>query len=357
VRDTTSASGSDAPRRRWERLAELIDLADRRGLSALSVDELDEFAHLYRRTVADLGAARSRGSDPRIVSYLNALVGRAAGLAYGGRARNRLRPRRFFLVTIPRTFRRTWTACAVACAVFAIPAFVAWLAAAANPAWADALFAPGLADTVEGFLARDVPPGQYFADSQSLIGADNLSGAILVNNLKVALMAFALGITAGLGTVYFMLRNGLMLGGFIGVFAHHGRAIDALGIVAPHGFLELSAIFICGGAGLLLGWAVIDPGDRTRAEALSQAGREALSLVAAALVMLGMAAVVEGFVSPQATGLLAGNAERIIFGAVIWLVAVAWLVAGDRLVARPAPIGEDSATLRASPSVSPKGSG
>ncbi|MGC9317704.1 MAG: stage II sporulation protein M [Armatimonadota bacterium] len=331
------------PRRRWARLAELIAEADLRGLRVLDAAELDEFARLYRQAVADLASARSRGRDERTVSYLNDLVGRAAGLIYGGRARRRIHPLRFFLGDIPRTFRGTWRFTAAAFLASVLPALVVYLASVVNPAWADALFMEGMTELVQDFLSRDVPPGQYFGDSQSLIGADNLSGHILVNNIKVSLGAFALGITAGLGTLYLMIFNGLMLGAFMGVFAHHGRLMDGIGIIAPHGFLELSAIFMCGGAGFLMGWALIDPGDRLRLEALGEAARTAVVLLGGALAMIGVAAVIEGFVSPQTTGMLAANESRIMVGLVVWLVACAWLLAGDRLVARHADSPDEDA--------------
>lgn len=328
-------------RERWARLADLIATADRRGLRSLEPDELEEFARLYRRAVSDLAAARARDRDERVANYLNRLVGRAAGLIYGGRPRRRLDPREFFLVTIPRTFRANWSYTAVAFAVFALPALLTYLLASANPAWGDALFSPGLSSLVEAFIEREVPPGQYFADIQSVIGADNLSAWIAVNNIRVALAAFALGITLGLGTLYILINTGFMVGAFIGVGAYHERLADMIGIIAPHGFLELTAIFICGGAGLMMGWAVIAPGDRLRSAALSDAARKAVVLLAGAVVMLAVAAAIEGFISPQARGLMQTNGPRLLFGFTTWIVAAAWLLLGDRLAGRTA--AEDAA--------------
>jgi len=339
----TADSAADEARARWQRLTELIAIADRRGLKVLAPQQLDEFARLYRRAVADLASERSRSRDPRLAEYLNNLVGRAAGLIYGGRIRRRINLWEFFSVTMPRTFRRTWPYTAVAFAVFAAPAAVTYVAAASNPAWADALFRPWLSSIVEEFLSRDVPPGQYFADSQSLMGADNLSGAIAVNNIKVALTAFALGITLGLGTLYILMSTGLMVGGFVGVGAHHGRVADLVGIIAPHGFLELWAIFVCGGGGLMLGWALIAPGDRTRLQALTDAAREAVVLVAGAVAMLAVAAVVEGVLSPQTGGLLRTNSMRTAFGLMLWLASCVWLLWGGRGARRSGPwTGESS---------------
>lgn len=349
--DNRANQTADDDRARWARLAELIARADRRGLKALDPPELDEFARLYRRAVADLAAARAHERDDRVVSYLNGLVGRAAGLIYGGRTRRRLNPRQFFLATIPRTFRATWQYTAVAFAVFALPALVTYLLAATNPAWGDALFSPGLSALVEGFIEREVPPGQYFADIQSVIGADNLSGYIAVNNIRVALTAFALGITLGLGTLYILASTGFMVGAFVGVGAYHGRLADMIGIIAPHGFLELSAIFICGGGGLMMGWALIAPGDRPRGAALSEAARRAVVLLAGAVVMLAIAAAIEGYISPQARGLLQTNGPRLLFGFATWLLATVWLLLGDRRAGTaetersPLPASEQSAAL------------
>ncbi len=334
--DRTDES-ADETRRRWSRLADLVGRADRRGLGALEPEELDQFARLYRRATADLAAERARGRDRRVISYLNGLVGRAAGLIYGGRTRRRIDLKRLFRVTIPRTFRDTWRYTAIAFAVCALPALITYVLSATEPAWGDALFSPGLSGLVESFVEREVPPGQYFADMQSRIGADNMSGWIAVNNIKVALTAFALGVTLGLGTLYILANTGLMLGAFIGVGAYHGRLMDMIGIVAPHGFLELSAIFICGGAGLMMGWALIAPGDRPRTAALSEAAKRAVILLAGGVAMLAVAAVIEGFLSPQATGLLQTNGPRILFGFTTWLAACAWLLMGGSSPARPSP--------------------
>ncbi len=325
---------------RWERLIELLDAAARDGLRSFSAQQLDELTRLYRRATSDLAQARTRGYDPRLVAYLNDLVGRAAGLIYGGRRRRKLDLPAFFFERVPQTFRRTLSYTLIAFALCAVPSVVAYQAAATDPAWADALFSPGLREVVETFLETEEPSGKYFEDAQCLLGADQLSGYIVTNNIKVALFAFAWGIVFGLGTLYILMTTGLMIGGFIGVGAYHDRAADLIAIVAPHGVLELSAIFICGGAGLMLGWALVSPGDRLRVEALSAAAREAIVLVLACLPIFGVAAAIEGFLSPQASGLLRANEPRIIFGAMTGLVLCLYLFLGDALRRRKQSAGE-----------------
>ena len=331
--DGHSSRAQDA-QQRWARLVELIEACDRASLKRLSPEELDEFARLYRRATADLAAARARGGDERLVRYLNDLVGRAHGLLYGGRVRRRLNPRQYFLAAIPQTFRATWRFTAVSAAVFLLPALATYLLASRNPAWGDALFIPSLSEMVEEFLSREVPVGQWYADSQSVIGADNLSGRIFVNNATIALGAFALGITWCLGTLYLLFSNGLMLGAFFGVFAHNDRLMDILGMVAPHGVLEIFAIIVAGGAGLTIGWAAIAPGDLPRGRAIMTAANSAVRVLVGVVAMLGVAAAIEGFLSPQTTGLLQANEPRVLLGVTAWLVALAWLLTGGRLAQR-----------------------
>jgi len=329
----------DSNRPRWERLTALVRTASREGLQSFSASQLDELARLHRQASADLAQARTRGYDPRLVAYLNDLVGRSAGVVYGGRRRRRVELGRFFLQRVPQTFRRTLAYTAVAFGVFLAATVVAYQASAANPAWADALFSPCVSHAVEEFLEKEQPSGTYFQDAQSLMGAENLSGVIASNNIQVALRAFALGISCGLGTFYILMVTGLMVGAFIGLGAHHHRLMDLVAIIAPHGVLELSAIFLCGGAGLMLGWSLVSRGDRLRRDSLSAAAREAVTLVLGCVPLFVVAAAIEGFLSPQSSGLFRDNESRILFGALTGLLLCLYLFFGDRLW-RKGPEGE-----------------
>ena len=315
---------------RWERLASLVQEADSRSLRSLSSEQLDELARLYRRTASDLARARSRDYDPALLSHLNDLVGRAAGLIYGGRRKRRLRAGVFFFSTVPRTFRATLVYSVTATALFLLAALVAASLTSREPAWADELSSPQIRKVVESFIDSDAPSGQYFSDTQALMGADQLSSMIVINNIKVALFAFALGLSFAAGTVWVLISNGMMLGAFVGVGAYHDRLVDLIAIVAPHGVLELSAIFICAGAGLMIGWALISPGDRLRADALSRAAREAVVLVVGCIPIFAVAALIEGVFSPQTAGLMRENPERILLGLATGLGLAVYLLYGGR---------------------------
>src|SRR5205809_310921 len=124
-----------------------------------------------------------------------------------------------------------------------------------------------------------------------------VASRIITNNVQVAFFAFAFGITAGIGTLLLLTLNGLFFGAVLGLFANYGLAGWLLTFVAGHGVLELTAIFIAGGAGLLVARGLIAPGDLTRRDALVLAGRRAARLVAAAVLLLCLAGTIEGLLS------------------------------------------------------------
>ncbi|HEY9714801.1 MAG TPA: stage II sporulation protein M, partial [Chroococcales cyanobacterium] len=125
------------------------------------------------------------------------------------------------------------------------------------------------------------------------------SSLIATNNIKVSILAFVLGITFGVGTGYILLNNGLLLGTIFGVCRQYGMDQRLLAFVAPHGVLELSAIFISGGAGLLIGKALLFPGQYKRLDALKLATRDAGGLFGGCVPLLLIAGMIEGFISPR----------------------------------------------------------
>ena len=316
----------------WERLSDLLDRADRAGLTALSPVELEALGSLYRQAATHLARARTDGRDPDLVEFLNGLVGRAHGRLYGGRTKARFRLGHFFGAELPRTFRRHIGYIALSVGISLITAAVAYVAVCSDDRWARAMLPQGAA-VIKDFAQSKKPAGEYFADAATSIGGGGFSSFLMINNIQVALKAFAFGITAGIGTLFVLVMNGLMLGAFLGIGAVAGRLTDLVAVVTPHGVVELSAIFIAGGAGLMLGHAIIDPGDRLRRDAIVYASREAVKLAVGTVPMFVCAGLIEGLISPQYEGLFASNTARIAFG---WLMGGIWflyLFAGDHIIA------------------------
>jgi uncharacterized membrane protein SpoIIM required for sporulation len=133
---------------------------------------------------------------------------------------------------------------------------------------------------------------------EGLLSSPATSSFIMTNNIRVTIMAVALGITAGIGTAVVLISNGLMVGGLAGVATNVHANLLFWAVILPHGILELTAISIAGGAGLLLGRALYAPGDLPRRDALRLAGGEAAQLLVGVAVLLVFAGLIEGFITP-----------------------------------------------------------
>lgn len=276
----------------WERLTVILDTAQRGGLAALSAEQLSELGQLYRSATSDLAVARRDFAGHRVADYLNALVARAHAAVYQGRAARRRGLVDFFARSFPRTFRATWGYTLAAFLMFLLPALASFAVAYRDPAAGAALF-PGIEDRLQDI--RDKREWWKELNDSNAAGAS----MIMTNNIRVTFLAFAGGILLGLFTLYLLAQNGLMLGVVAGAAQSLGFAVNLWGFVAAHGTLELSAIFIAGGAGMQLGWALVRPGLLTRRTALVLAARRAALLLLGCVPILVIAGTIEGFLSPS----------------------------------------------------------
>lgn len=287
----------------------------RGGVTGLSHQELQELALLYRQAAADLAAARESAASAQLAAYLNQLLGRAHNLVYAARPARRQGVIGFYTRTFPRIFRQTWRYTFAAIAIFAAGALAALAIAAAHPGFQRFILGGAMIDTIE---RREMW-------THSILSVKPLaSSAILTNNLSVAFSAFAMGAFAGLGTLYIMLLNGAMIG-VIGSACHQaGMSVALWSFVAPHGALELPAIFIAGGAGLRLGHGVVAPGTLPRREAFAESGAIAIRLLLGVIPLLVVAGVIEGFVSPTAIA----PAVKFVVGASLLALLALYLASG-----------------------------
>jgi uncharacterized membrane protein SpoIIM required for sporulation len=278
----------------WERLEALITRAGRRGLRNLSSAELFEFGRLYRWATSDLAYAQGHGYDPHLVHYLNRLTARGHAHVYGATVESgTARVTRFFTHTFPQEFRRSWPYIGVCIALTVLWAMVAYAIVQHNPADAYALLPDWL---VPAHITKSLHNSNFDFGPQASAA---MSSAIITNNIRVAILTFAAGIvTLGIGTIYLIVFNALMLGALGALYAQAGFGTDFWATVAPHGFIELTAIQIAGGAGLLIAAGVLLPGRLSRRDAIAQNGRRAGILIAGVAAMLCVAGMIEGFFSP-----------------------------------------------------------
>jgi len=273
----------------WSRLEELLELARRKGLRRLDRDELRELGLLYRQTATDLSAVRSDASSRQQALRLNQLLGRAHNTIYSGAKSSLSSLARFYWRDYPRAFRAQFNYTALATAITLLTAAIGMAMSLAHPEFMRSF----LGDEMMAYIQR------HEMWTKSIVGLSPQSTSeIATNNLSVSFMAYAGGMTAGLETLYLIYVNGMMLG-VVGVACwSYGMSLPLWSFVAPHGALELPAIFIACGAGLRLAVGMLFPGTRPWRESLAQGGGEATRLMLGVLPLLLIAGCFEGFFSP-----------------------------------------------------------
>ncbi len=276
----------------WQRLEGLLTLLDRTRLSRLHREEVRELGRIYRRTASDLAIARAESRDPRLVNYLNSLVIRAHGRIYRAEAvEGGQRIGKFFAHEFPRAFRRTWRATALAFVVFMLFGLIGFFGA-----WFDKEFSEIVG--VDPYF-REFVIGARQRWWENLNVANQVgAGAIMTNNIYVTFLAFAWGALLGVGTLYVMAFNGANIGAVLALTYRAGFGNELVTFMVGHGVIELSCIFIAGGAGMLIGSAILLPGDLSRFDALRLRGREAIQLIIGCVPLLVLAGIIEGFISP-----------------------------------------------------------
>jgi uncharacterized membrane protein SpoIIM required for sporulation len=304
----------------WERLDRLVVVG--RDPRRLSGPELDELVALHLRTVSHLSTVRTHLADAALAAHLSALVARSTAIVHGSRPRTWATVVRGVRETFPAAVWHTRRATGVAAAVFLVTAGLVGLWLALTPAAVQAAL-PEAAR--EAFLEED------FAAYYSSEPAGTFAARVFTNNAAVGALAFGTGIAFGVPTLLVLALNGINVGIAGGLFHAAGDPGTFWGLILPHGLLELTAVFVAGGAGLHLGWAAIAPGDRTRREAIASEGRRSVVIVLGLVLVFAVAGVVEAFVTPAPWPTWA----RVGTGAAVWLaVSTAVLVAGRNAAAR-----------------------
>ena len=296
---------------RWTELDGLIARAKNKPerLGATGVLRLGE---LYRAAVGDLAHARRELRGESVVARLESLVARARGLVYDSEAR-RESIREFFSTGYWRRLRARPVTLAVAAALLFVPAILAFVWAARDPAAA-------LGVVPEAF--RGIGDGSRTAKSAGLTAGDSSAFAseIMTNNIRVTVMAFAGGITFGTGTIAVLIFNGVLLGAVGGLSFHAERGYAFVTLVVAHGVLELSCIVVAGAAGLRMASALVAPGRSTRAVALARGAREAVELVLGTAPWLVVAGLIEGFITPAGFGLAVNATIGVLVGGTFWFL-------------------------------------
>ena len=318
----------------WTAFAAMLADAQRRGLGVHGEEGVRTFVAAYRDLASDLARLRTaaQGRDTPEQFYLSRLLAGAHNLLYRGRSVTLLDVVRVVSVEAPREVRRSWRPIVLAAALLFGPALIAWSAVVQQPSVAATFIPAGMLDRAEEGVRRAREGTGYIPDPQIFRPA--MASGIVANNVQVTFGVFALGMTAGIGTLLLLVLNGVSLGGVMGLYQSKGILRLILAFVAPHGVLELTAVCVAGGAGFLLAAALLLPGRRTRRRALVENGARAIRLVAAATVLLLVAGTLEGFVSPIPSWPL--GAKLAVSGVTLVLL-VLYFSGGRRVPDEPSP--------------------
>jgi uncharacterized membrane protein SpoIIM required for sporulation len=301
----------------WERLQGLLQQCGNGGTHNLSRAELRDLTLLYRQVAADLSTARSDASSAHYARYLNQLLGRAHSIIYSGKRTSPLSIFYFFAREWPVTFWRLKTYIIVSTALFCACALAGSLLTLGDQDFALQVLGPGMIESIER--------GQMW--THSIVGIEPVaSSTITTNNISVAFTTFAMGITAGIGTLYMIAFNGLLIGVVGAACGTHGMSLALWSFVVGHGSLEIPAILIAGAAGLRIGTGIMFPDNYSRRDAMRIAGREAIKLELGTIPLLLVAGLVEGFISPSAVAV----PLKFGLGAALFTLLVLWILQGRR---------------------------
>lgn len=281
----------------WERLESLIKRIEKTGMHQLDRQELQELGRLYRMTSADLSRARSLKLGQDVQVYLNNLVVKAHNQVYQTR-RNRWADLGHFLwLTFPRLVKEKIIYIMVSFLLFAGPAVLAYFSTVKDPHFAQLEVVKGH-PLVSEDMWNMIENKKMWTDSVQGY-SQTASSMIATNNIRVCIMSFVLGITFGFGTAFVLFNNGLNIGTVLGLCKVYGMLDKPVAFIAGHGVLELTAIFISGGAGLLIGRALLFPGQYSRLDSFKLVGRDAMGLFGGCVPLLLVAGMIEGFISPR----------------------------------------------------------
>ncbi len=308
----------------WQRLTVLTDKAEFNP-AQLKPDDLREFVRLYRRVSTDLSVVRTKSTNLALIEFLNSLLGRSYGVLYRAPRKSIFSSIADAIALAAQTVRRRKMFVLVSAALF----FGAWFGTlgvlSVRPDLKTFLIPEQMQSSFDQWRSGKFPERE---SSQSLAA----TGFYMSNNPKAAIFTGAVGAgTFGLASLFMVLTNGAL----IGALSHEVLPVGKLGFllssIFPHGVPELSGLIISGSSGLLLGYALINPGRKRRGEALREVGRDAVTLLAISVTLMFIAAPIEGFFSfnPTVPGWV-----KVIVGTVS---LTAWLLFWTQYAPEPKP--------------------
>lgn len=279
-------------REEWKQLERAMAILERQ--TQLTGAAIDDFQRLYQKAGQHLSYSQTYFPDEEVTIYLNNLVSNAHNILYKDQVSSAKQISQFFHTTFIGLLLTQWKFVACAMFLFTFGFIAGFFSVAGNPLH---LYSILPAEMVQG-----VDPEQLGANDGA-VDSSLMSAEIMTNNIQVAILAFAGGITFGLLTIYLLIYNGLLVGALAATFWHYSMSYEFWAYIVPHGMIELTAIFIAGGAGLLMGYKLFVPGPYTRSFQLKQQAKRSVQLLLGTVPLFVIAGLIEGFITPAALSL------------------------------------------------------
>ena len=314
--------------REWQRLEQLLGVRRRSG------DQADELIDLYQRAATHLSVVRSSAPDPALVGQLSRLVARARASVTGTSDPAWRDLSGFLTASVPAAIYRAWAWWGGVLVASVVTAFALGAWVAAHPSMQSRLIPQAELDQL---VSTD------FESYYSTYAHASFAAQVWTNNAWVAAVCIALGVL-GVPVVYLLWQNVANVGVIGGIMVSHGRADLFFGLILPHGLLELTAVFVAAGTGLRLFWAWVEPGARTRSQALAEEGRAAFGIAIGLVGVLAVSGFIEGFITPSglpgAAKIAIGVTAECAFLAYVFVLGRRAAIAGVTGDVRPEEAGD-----------------
>ena len=277
----------------WRRLEEILTIAEKKSVRSLEDEDLLALPILYRGALSSLSVARETSLDLELITYLEGLCARAYFFVYGVRTSAGSRLGAFFARDWPLAIQSLWRETLVSLAITLIGALAGYLLVANDPEWYASFVSPDLAGGRDFSASTDFLRNQLY-DTPGADGLSIFAAFLFTHNSQIAIMCFALGFAFGVPTLMLLIDNGAMLGAILALYVSRGLGLEMGGWLIIHGSTEMFAIILAGAAGFRIGWGIVFPGEETRLDAATRAGRTSALAMAGVVAMLACAGLLEG---------------------------------------------------------------
>ncbi|MEH7123179.1 stage II sporulation protein M [Bacillus sp. JJ1773] len=296
----------------WQKLEQMAASIKKRKRNYSGTD-IHHFYKLYQKAAHNLSYSQTYFPNEDVTQYLNALVSKSHNLLYKNQVTSMKQIRYFFRIKFIGLLIEQWKFIIAAMLLFTIGAVGSFFSVVDDPMH--------IYSILPADIAQGVDPAKL-GSSDGAVDSSFMSASIMTNNIQVAILAFAGGVTFGILTIYLLIYNGIIVGALAALFWNHGKSYDFWAYIVPHGMIELTAIFIAGGAGLLMGYKLFVPGNFSRGFQLKQQANRSVQLLLGTIPLFVIAGIIEGFITPAAIPLEAKYIVAFItvIGLILYIV-------------------------------------